>query len=131
MKSQNSIMSKVVLVAAFLLATLSGTQALQAASTTIEQPLASVRYMGKEGDLLIFDVHFRYGTQGRFRILDENHNVLFEDKVQPGGSAKRFKIIAQVAEKIHFESTTKEQSQRNTFAVAYQVEEKIKVSEVK
>lgn len=131
MKSQHSIMSKVVLVVALLFTTLSGANSVQAATTADEQPLASVRYIGKQADHLIFDVYFNYGSEGRFRILDEKGNVLFDEKVQPRASAKRFKIAIQLAEKIHFESITKAQNQRKTFTVAYQVEEKIQVSEVK
>ena len=131
MESQNSIMSKFVLVVALFFTTLSGTNAVQAAAPANEQPLASIRYIGKQADLLVFNVHFNYSTEGRFRILDEYGNVLFEEKVQPNATVKRFKIASRLTSTLHFESLTRGQNQRKTFAVAYQVEEKIHVSEVK
>lgn len=124
MKSQNSIMSKVVLVVALFLTTFSGLHARQPVKVTKEQPLTSIRYIGKEDDLLIFDVRFSYNTEGRFRILDEYGNVLFDEKVQPRFTAKRFKIATQTSSKIHFESVTREQSQRKTFTVVFQIEER-------
>ena len=131
MKSQNSIMSKIVLVVTLLWTSLSGMNALQAAMLPEEQPLAAVRYMGKEADLLVFNVHFNYRTEGRFRILDEYGDVLFDEKVQPNAMVKRFKIASRLTSKLHFESHTRGQNQRKTFTVAYEVEERIHVSEMK
>jgi hypothetical protein len=130
MKSLKRNGSKALLLV-FLLLSVPGVNKLMAAPNDEKRPLSTVQYVGKEAGAFVFDVRFGYGTVGRFRIVDEFGNVLFDEKVQPIAMAKRFKISADDATRFHFESITKEGTQRKTFVIAVQVEEKINVVEVK
>ncbi|WP_148661267.1 hypothetical protein [Flavisolibacter tropicus] len=130
MKSLNSIMSKFFLSLFLMVTVPASINTLQAAILHEKQPPLSIRYVGKVEDMLLFDVNFDNDNAGRFRIIDEFGNTLFDEKVQSLVGVKRFKIKTEGARKIHFETTTKEGIQRKTFVIAFHVEEKLTVTEV-
>lgn len=123
-------MSNALLAFVLLVTTPVGINTVRAAIVSEKPPLATIRFVGKAEGMLLFDVTFNYGTIGRFRIVDEYGNTLFDEKVQSLIPVKRFKIAAEGISKLHFESISKANVQRKTFVVTYQLEEKFKVTEV-
>ena len=108
--------------------------------THAQKELASVSYtankvqfVGVEGDLLIFDLHFtNLPVQGSIvRIIDGENNEIFEERILQTTLHKRYKIVRNNTSKIRFEISSKQLLFNESFKVAVWVEEKLEVTKAK
>jgi hypothetical protein len=119
-----------IAVKALLLFVLVNTLAvnLQATERVDKQPTL-IRYIGKDGNMLVFEVALTYENGQSFQIRDENGNVLFNERITANLPARRFKIAAEGIKKLHFETSKKEVVERKTFTIDYRIEERLSVTE--
>jgi hypothetical protein len=123
-------MSNALFAFVLLVTTPFGINTVRAAIVSEKPPLASIRYVGKAEDMLLFDVALNFKTIGSFRIIDEYGNILFYEKVKSLTAVRRFKIPAEGIRELNFESNSKKEFQLKTFVVTNQLEEKFNVTEV-
>jgi len=99
-------------------------QKLIASNTAISK----VQFVGMDGDMLVFDLQLSNRTKGSWlRIMDENKNVLFEQRINAATYAKRYKIVRNDLKAVHFEVINKETILKKSFQLKYRLEEKMEV----
>ena len=82
-----------------------------------------------DGDMLVFDLQLsNLPAKGSWlRIMDEDKNVLFEQRINAATYAKRYKIVRNDLKAVHFEVINKETILKESFQLKYRVEEKMEV----
>ena len=105
---------------------------VQAQSQTFlanNKAISKVQFVGMEGDMLIFDLRLNsLPEKGSWiRITDDEKNVLFEERIHSTIYSKRYKIVWQHINKLHFEVMNKETILKESFQLKYKVEEKMEV----
>jgi hypothetical protein len=134
MKSFQSIFPKAVLIASLLFS--SGNFLLaqvQPAFTAVPVMENKIKFVGSEGDMLVFEVRLdNLPVKGStLSILDEQNNILFEERIFAATHTCRYKIARNNMELITFKISGKTFSFNQSFTINYRVEEKLEVKKVK
>lgn len=129
MKHRNSFCLRMI----FLTVSFFGIQTfVQAQSQTFlasNKAVNKIQFVGVEGDMLIFDLQLNnLPEKGSWiRITDDEKYVLFEERIHSTIYSKRYKIVRQHINTLHFEVITKETILKESFRLKYKVEEKMEV----
>ena len=133
MKSYKSIFPKAVLVA--LLFFSSGNLLFgqtQSVITAVTSEDAKIKFAGSDGDMLVFEVQLdNLPVKGTtLSILDEENNIIFEEKILKPSHTCRYKIPRNNMELITFKISGKTISFNQSFTINFRVEEKLEVKKV-
>lgn len=97
-----------------------------AENTTVNK----VQFAGIDGELLVFDLQLAdLPAKGSvLRILDENRNVVHEERIKGTSLVRRYKIVKDNMTKLYFEVSNRQIILKQSFNINYKVETKWEVT---
>jgi len=133
MKSFKSFFQKLAFIAFVFFSSANFLFAQSQTSFTQSTTDVKIRFVGAEEDLLIFEVQLtNLPTKGSdLVIMDENGNIIFEERIATVSHTCRYKIVRNNMELITFKISGKTFLFNQSFAISYKVEEKLEVKKVK
>lgn len=118
-----------LLLVLFLLQVLPQCAQAQKSMAIAGAPVNSIRYVGMEGELLLFELELNALPAGTcsLRIRDEANTIFFEQKIEGPVYRKRYKIHPDQFQHLQFEVIQGKLLLEQRFNLRYRVEEKFEV----